>query len=362
MALAIRRLDLAPWGSFEDRSLDFSGGPGVVELVDGPNAAGKSTIARAEIALLFGIPTRTVDAHTHAYQDLAIGAELLIDDSRVELVRRKRKVGSLRAPDGTAIRDDPIPAALGGMSREIFANFFFVDHDTLVKGGEDLLRGEGEVGASLFAAAAGISALHAQLAAFDERSSGIFRPHASSTALKQELARLREREKQLKASTVRPAAHKRMTRELDELMARSDQLLDEVTNLARQIATLQRLLDVVPLISDRAAVVGRRLAVGEVPQLAPDCRERRAEAAATLRSQRSQRDHHRSERGRFSEQLQALVLDEKLLGRGPEIAAVIEQIPVIEKAESDRRKLDVELGHAQAERDAAAETLLPFGG
>jgi chromosome segregation protein len=134
------------------------------------------------------------------------------------------------------------------MSREIFASFFHVDHDTLVKGGEDLLQGEGEIGASLFAAAAGISALHAHLATFDQRANGIFRSHASSTAFMQELARLREHGKQLKQTLLRPAAHKRMVQEFEEVERRSDQLLDEVTAVARRIVELERLLDVSPLI------------------------------------------------------------------------------------------------------------------
>jgi uncharacterized protein YhaN len=354
MALSINRLALAPWGSFEDRSLHFSGGSGVVELVDGPNAAGKSTIARAQIALLFGIPARTVDAHTHPYQDLAIRAELLIDGVSVEVVRRKRNLGSLCTPDGTALRDDPIPAALGGMSREIFASFFHVDHDTLVKGGEDLLRGEGEVGASLFAAAAGISALHAHLATFDERANSVFRPHASSTALMQELGRLREHAKQLKQSLVRPAAHKRMVHQLEDLQSRSAHLLNEVTAVARQIAELECLLAVTPLISRRDAVTARRRELGEVPMLQSDASQRRAAAAATLQSERTQRDHQRRQRDHFAALLSALVLDEQLINRAPEIAAVIEQIPVVEKAESDRRRLEVEIGHARAEVEAAA--------
>lgn len=356
MALAINRLDLAPWGSFEHRSLHFNGGPGVVELVDGPNAAGKSTIARAQIALLFGIPGRTVDAHTHAYQDLAIGAELLIDGSSVEVVRRKRNVGSLRNPDGTALCDDPIPAALGGMSREIFASFFHVDHETLVKGGEDLLQGEGEVGASLFAAAAGISALHAHLTTFDERANSLFRPHASSTALMQELARLREHAKQLKQTLLRPAAHKKMVQQLEELQRRSDQLLDEVTALATRIAELERLLDVTPLVTQHHGLIARRRQLGDVPELEARACQRRAAAQATLQGESARRDDLRSECDRFAAQLESAEPNTRLISRAAEIEVVIEQIPVVEKAESDRRRLEVDLSHAQAELDTAART------
>jgi uncharacterized protein YhaN len=354
MALAIRRLDLAPWGSFSDRTLHFSGGRGVVELIDGPNAAGKSTIARAQTALLFGIPQRTVDNHTHPYQDLAIGAELLIGERAVEVVRRKLNVGSLQTPAGSALRDDPIPAALGGMGREIYESFFHVDHDTLVRGGEDLLQGKGEIGASLFAAAAGISALQAHLSSFDSRAADIFRPRASSTALAQELARLREREQQLKQVLVRPAAHRRMERELEELGRRSGELLAQITALAREIATLERRLEVAPLINEYTALVARRAELGEVPELAPDGPARRAGAQATLASAQAAGHHHRAESDRLKTQAEALIIDEPLLRRAAELRAVVSQIPVVQKAEADRARIGLELRQSRAEVDVVA--------
>jgi uncharacterized protein YhaN len=362
MALAINRLDLAPWGSFDHRSLQFSGTRGTVELIDGPNAAGKSTIARAQIALLFGIPQQTDDAHTHPYQDLAIGAELRIDDSSLEVVRRKAKIGSLRDVDGNPLRDDPIPAALGGLSREIYTNFFHVDHETLVSGGEDLLQGKGEVGASLFAAAAGISSLHDRLGAFDQRADGIFRPRAHSTALMQELARLREHERRLNQSLVRPTAHRRMEQELEALQERSDQLLSEITSIGQRIGELERLLEVVELISEHTALAADRRELGEVPDLAPDAAQRRAAAEATLASERAQRDGHRTELVRLGVQLEALSLDDALLDHGPQIGELIEQVPVVQKAESDRGRIQLELAEAREELEAAARSVgIPAG-
>ncbi len=357
MSLAIGRLDLVRWGNFTDRSLRFDGGPGAVELIYGPNAAGKSTIARAQIALLYGIPARTADNHTHPYQDLAIGAELLLDGASVELTRRKANVGSLRAADGTTLRDDPIPSALGGMGHEIYASLFHVDNDTLVRGGEDLLQGKGEIGASLFAAAAGISALHRHVAAFEQQAGDIFRPRASSTLLLQELARLRDRERQLHSTLVRPAAHKRLVAELKDLQQQADEVAKRIAALFRERGDLERLVEVIPLIARRRRLIAQRAELGDVPELAADARERRAAAQATIASERAQRDRHLAENDRLAAQRDALDLDPALLARAADIRLIVEQIPVVQKADSDRRRLVVELGQAREDLDVAAEAI-----
>ena len=355
MSLAINRLDLAPWGNFADRSLHFDGGPGVVELIDGPNAAGKSTIARAQIALLYGIPARTVDNHTHQYHDLAIGAELLIDDRTLQVTRRKANTGSLLAADGSVLRDDPIPAALGGITREVYASLFHVDNDTLVRGGEDLLQGKGEIGSSLFTAAAGISALHQHVAAFEDRAGDIFRPRASSSSLMRELAQLREREKQLSATLVRPGTHKRLVAELEALQRQAEQLATRIAELMREQAELERLVEVVPLIAQHQQLAARRDDLGQVPQLAADARERRCGAQATLASQRGVLARQRAEHDRLTTLRDGLQVNQELLARAGEIRDVVEQIPVIQKAGNDRRGLLVELGQARDDLAVAAD-------
>ena len=340
----------------------FSTARGVVELIDGPNAAGKSTIARAEIALLFGIPQQTDDAHTFAYQDLAIGAELLIDHHPINVVRRKAKVGSLRDRDGNVLRDDPIPAALGGLSREIYQSFFHVDHDTLVSGGEDLLQGKGEIGMSLFAAAAGMSALHERLATFDQRADEVFRPRASSTALMQELHRLREHEKQLREFLVRPATHRRMVQDRDRLQTQSQQLLDRIFAAGQKIAELERLLEAGSLIAELTTLTLARSDLGVVPELAANAAESRASAETTLRSEVTRRDEHRRERDRLSEQEGSIVLDEALLACASQIRAICEQIPVVQKAEGDRRRIELQLRQAHDDLDVVLAAIgIPTG-
>src|SRR5438034_1310217 len=98
--MRIARLDLLAFGSFAAQKLVFGRKPGAIELVYGPNEAGKSTTLRAISALLFGIPERTRDAHRHVASELRVGALLESREGKnLEIVRRKGRKGTLRDPD-----------------------------------------------------------------------------------------------------------------------------------------------------------------------------------------------------------------------------------------------------------------------
>ena len=69
--MRLNRLDLTRYGKFTDRSIDFRrAGPGQPDLhiVYGPNEAGKSTMLRGFLDLLFGIETRSRFNFLHPYR------------------------------------------------------------------------------------------------------------------------------------------------------------------------------------------------------------------------------------------------------------------------------------------------------
>jgi uncharacterized protein YhaN len=356
MSLRIERLDFKPWGCFENHSLHCSLTPGHVDLIDGPNAAGKSTTSRGESALLYGIPEQTPDAHTHEYADLRIGARLIVDGEPLEIVRRKSRVAGLLTPEGATLSHDPLPAALGGMTKDVYNSFFQVNHGTLVRGGEELLAGKGDVGASLFAAAAGIGQLHDTLAAFDDRANAIFRPRASTSSLARELAVLREADRRLKQAIVKPATHHRMEKDLEAAQETCEHLSREIREVEARIREIQRQLAAAPLLDKHAAVLAKLAELGEVMKLAPDARSRRLTAQAAHRAGSAQLTRLNEERLTLQGRHDAIEIDNELLLHAVEIRAVQEELPVITKAAADRRKLEGLLREAERElADAAGD-------
>jgi uncharacterized protein YhaN len=357
MSLRIHRLDFQPWGCFENLSLAFVRNLGFVDLIEGLNAAGKSTTSRGESALLYGIPVRTPDGHTFDYADLRIGAQLDIDGTATEVVRRKARAGTLLGSDGKPLAQDPIPAALGGMSEEVYRALFQVDHDTLVKGGEELLQGRGEVGASLFAAAAGIVTLHDTLAALDAEAESIFKPRGHATKLHKEIANLRDAEKRLRETTLRPATHRKMKSAVEQAEDACERLSRDIRELEAHARGIERKRATAPLIDDHKGLVAELCDLAAVPELARDATEERISAETAMRTRTDEIERVRKTVTGLSQRIAAIEIDENLIARAAEVRALNAETSVISKAIRDRRKDEGKVQLAEGQLREAVATV-----
>jgi uncharacterized protein YhaN len=357
MSLRIERMDLSPWGCFEDRSLSFSSEPGEVDLIHGPNASGKSTASRAERSLLYGIEARTPDSHTYDYADLRIGARLELDGVSVELSRHKRRGGSLVGQKGEPLPEEKILMALGGLSKDIYGALFQVDHETLVQGGAELLQGRGEIGSSLFAAAAGVVTLHDTLAELDAEAERLFNPRARTTVLHKALASLREAEKRLRGATLRPARHREMQGTLLEAEEACEELTRQMRELELRARALERKRAIAPLLDAHSERVAELEALAGVPQLPGSAATQRSDAQGRLLASTRALQRGTSTAARLEAELGEIVLDEKLIARGEEIRIIKESISAISKAGAEERKREDELLQARAALRAAAEII-----
>jgi uncharacterized protein YhaN len=348
MALRIERMDFSPWGCFEDHSVTFSPRPGDVELIHGPNASGKSTASRGERSLLYGIDARTPDNHTYDYRDLRIGACLQLDGKRVELARRKRRAGSLVGPDGEALPEDPIAPALRGLTEQVYRALFQVDHDTLVQGGAELLQGEGEVGSSLFSAAAGVATLHGTLADLDAEAERMFNPRARTTVLHKALAGLRDAEQRLREAMLRPSRHRDMRLALKHAEGECEALTRQARELELEARTLERKRAVVPLLDAHAERVAELAGLAGTPDLPDSAATQRSAAQGRVRAGTVQLERVRLAATTLDGEIETIVLDETVVARGEEIHTVQEGVSAIGKAAGDRRKREGELHEARA--------------
>ncbi|WP_027168316.1 AAA family ATPase [Mesorhizobium sp. WSM3224] len=85
-AMRLRRLELARYGKFTDKAIDFGeepvSGPDL-HIVFGLNEAGKSTALSAYLDLLFGIEERSRYSFLHEYSSMRIGGPLEFEDARL---------------------------------------------------------------------------------------------------------------------------------------------------------------------------------------------------------------------------------------------------------------------------------------
>ncbi|MFP4398338.1 MAG: AAA family ATPase, partial [Desulfonatronovibrio sp.] len=93
--MRIDLLDLRAFGHFTDKSIIFPRNAGL-NIVFGPNEAGKSTTMRALDNFFFGFGLKSADAFVHDYKDLAVRAVLETDSGKLlDLTRFKRNKNDL---------------------------------------------------------------------------------------------------------------------------------------------------------------------------------------------------------------------------------------------------------------------------
>jgi uncharacterized protein YhaN len=178
--MRILSLELDRYGSFTDCSLQFN--PDArLHVVYGRNAAGKSCALAGITDLFFGIEAQTRFSFLHEGKTMRLGAILQARDlSQLCFKRRKGNKNVLFASDGKPLDDTALHPFLGGLTRPVFSHAFGLNSAQLREGAEEMLDSEGEVGATLYAAASGLSGITRLRRELDEEAGTIFKPGKGS--------------------------------------------------------------------------------------------------------------------------------------------------------------------------------------
>jgi uncharacterized protein YhaN len=178
--MRILSLELERYGSFTDRTLGFN--PAArLHVVYGRNATGKSCALAGITDLFFGIEAQTGYAFLHEGRTMRLGATLQARDrSSLAFKRRKGNKNVLSTPAGESLEDSALYPFLGGLTRSVFSHAFGLNSEQLRAGAEEMLDSEGEVGATLYAAASGLSGITRLRRQLDEEASKIFKPGRGS--------------------------------------------------------------------------------------------------------------------------------------------------------------------------------------
>ncbi len=252
--MRIARLELLAYGPFRGLELDFSAKG--LHLVFGRNEAGKSTTLRAIAALLYGVETKTRDAHLHKPADLRIGGVLVPESgASVRVVRRKGNVNTLLDDRGRPLDDAVLARMLRGVSEETFRHAFGLDHETLERGAEALLQGKGDLGESLFDASLGgggeVQRLLAELLA---QADAIYRPRATSLPLNEALRAHGDAQKLVRERQSLPEAYVKQEQALEQAQTMRASVAQRRSALAARRSTIERARRRIPLERKRVAL------------------------------------------------------------------------------------------------------------
>lgn len=355
--MRLRRLDLTRYGKFTDKVLEFGeaeAGKPDFHIVYGLNEAGKSTAFSAYLDLLFGIPLKTPYSFLHPNETMQIGGLLEFDGATHDLVRTKKRSNTLSDPRGQPVNEALLSSALGGIGRDAYRTMFSLDDLSLKEGGEDILKSEGDLGALLFSASAGLADISRVLTTMRQEADGLYRERASKTELAQLKARLAALKERRSEIDVQASAFAALSAaELQASKAHETAETELATHRMRH-AELGRLLRALPAATELKHV---QAALADLAGLPRPAKELGALLPRLVQDETRLETRRRLlEEGmdRLREELDAIGTDAPLLALSSRIEALADSRARHRSAEPDLPRRRVAL----IEQDAALSLLL----
>ncbi len=339
--MKILEFNAKAFGPFTDLFLDLSGGREGFHILYGPNEAGKSSALRALRQLLHGIPSRSPDDFIHPYKKMRIKGVLRHSDGTVlEVTRRKGNINTLRdGDDDHPVDEKRFRKFIGDIDEQVFATMFGIGHEELVRGGEEIIKGGGDVGQALFAAGSGISRLSRVRMELQAEAEALFTPAASTREINKAISNFRETQKLLRESQLPGQEWERHHTALDEAMKRREKVDRGLQELETEHHRLERIRDALPVISRRQECLEERAGMVDAAILPEDFRERRARFLMELRIAQSNRDQAQKDAQETSRAMDALRIEHAVIDQAGRIEALYRELGSFQKAATDRRKL-----------------------
>jgi len=350
--MRIRTLQVGAYGKFRDLELEFEGAG--VQMILGPNEAGKTTLLEFVRELLFGFAERTPYAFGSAGGKVEGSATLTLADGRaVELRRRKGRKNTVSGTiDGDAELDEAgFAALLGNASPHLFRSVFAFGLEELAAGEKSLA--DQSVRSVLFSAgASGGADPKKVLESLDADARKLYADQARIPAVNKLLADLAELGKQVKGKSIRCEAYEERRAEHREAEARAESLAAGLLDASRDLALRERLAKALAPWRELCQLRREREGLSAPEGFPADGLSRFDAAEAEAARLAEERDRHRDAADRAGRELAGVAFDPRLIERRARIEGLNRAIGAVEQARRDlpegRRDRD------DARRDAAS--------
>ena len=335
--MRIKRLHLKAVGPFTDRILEFDSQEPGLHIIYGPNEAGKSSSLRALKALLYGFPQQTPDNFLHNYDQLLVGG-CLVDSGGEELTfwRRKKRVGDVIDEAGNPLPANVLSQFLHGVEPEIFASLYGIDHEALIRGGEEILAQKGEVGQALFAAGAGISSLRQVTDQLEQEAAELFKSTGQLPKINKAIRRFRDLQKDAKAVGLSCKDWKDLHKALQVAEAERAKLEKERDHQNRELRRLERLAQAIPELACLQAYREQLQSLGKVTLLPPDFTENHRQVVQAIREAELQLQKDTERLDQLQEKRRALSFNRSLLEQAEKVDELHQRLGEYRKGLKDK--------------------------
>ncbi len=339
--MKILRLDLIAFGPFTGAALDLGEGDEGLHIVYGHNEAGKSSALRALSQMLYGIPVRSPDDFIHPYPKLRIGAVLRRSDGRERaFIRRKGRGATLRTPDdGTPVDEADLLPFLGGVDEALFQTMFGIGYAGLVAGGEEIIRGGGDVGQILFSAGSGIADLRQVQGELTAEAEALFLPMGQKPAVNAAIRAYRNTKRELADAELPGGTWARHDQALREARAGKERAVAETAALEAERSRLERISQALPLAARHKELAAEHEEYRSAPLLPPEFGERRIKADEAVKVAESLAAQSEADLAEIRKAEEGVNPPARLLSNAGTVEAFYQELGSHRKAAGDRIKL-----------------------
>ena len=334
--MKLRELEIECFGIFSGHRVCFPGDG--LQVVYGPNEAGKSTLLQLIREVLFGFPVRSPYAFTEHAGEMAATATIeLGDGTHLRFRRRKGRTNEIVGEcleTGAAIDKLTLQRCLGNASAELFQHVFGFSLAELAAGEQSLQ--DAKLSEALYGGAlGGLAGFQTVLRDLVREHEQLFSPTATKRPINQLLGDLKSRQKELKAAQMRPRDYEALEHAAHEIDTQVEQWRARRDTLRREQERCRRLAQAVELWQQRRELL-REISALQVPEGVSRLARDQYESGKSQRDRlAAELDDCRHEAARIEDDLRALSPRHELIERAADIQRLAQQLDKIRGFRAD---------------------------
>ena len=270
--MRIQKLQVPAFGPFTNLEFEFPETPVDLQVVFGPNEAGKSSLLRAIRDLLFGIHGQSPDNFIHGYAELRIRGEVR-NQAGEQLIfqRRKGNKNTLLDAEGHSLPEDALAPFLHNVDQSFFSAMFGLGARELEEGAKQLLRGEGDMGQALFSASMGGTPVQKVVESLREEAERLFKGRATANvSIRPAINRYKELLKLSRDAVVSPEIWDKIEIELAAAESEKVRIEGEIGKVDSAIQWISRCEDALPTVGCLSELAEKLAQLPPMPELASD--------------------------------------------------------------------------------------------
>jgi uncharacterized protein YhaN len=340
--MKLLEMRLMAYGPFTDLAVDLSAGNEGLHVIYGPNEAGKSSALRALRHLLYGIPGQSADDFLHPYAKMRIGATIQAGNGQqLEFIRRKGRSNTLRAADDqTVVEDATLNRFLNGVDADLFETMFGIGYPDLVRGGQEIVQGGGNLGQLIFAAGSGVANLREIQNELQSEADALFRPSGQRPKINATLSLINKIRKEMREAQLPGQEWENHYQALKQAKDRIKIAESDLKKHQREVHHLERVQDALPIIAKRRELLEEHRDYAGAVLLPDEFPEQRRGLLTKIGVSKSEHEQSLKNIETVNKAIAELEISDSILESSERVEEVYQELGTYRKATKDRIKLE----------------------